>query len=40
MSEGFMLTVCEIYILTPKEKKRKPSNIGAFDYDDEYVIFE
>lgn len=21
MSEGFMLTVCEIYILTPKEKK-------------------
>lgn len=23
MSEGFMLTVCEIYILTPKEKKKK-----------------
>lgn len=23
-----------------KGKKRKPSNIGAFDYDDEYVIFE
>lgn len=21
MNEGFMLTVCEIYILTPKERK-------------------
>lgn len=36
MSEGFMLTVCKIYILTPKGKKKT----GAFDYDDEYVIFE
>lgn len=23
-----------------QRKKRKPSNIGAFDYDEEYVIFE